>query len=449
MNRTDERHMLPPAEAPTPLLPPHVEGGGHGATGAGGHAGGPAPKGKATRWILLGALVAVIGGFVVYNRMHEKKGAAGGPGGAASVNPDRTVPVSAAPVVQKDMPIYLEGLGSVLALATVQVRPQVDGRLDSVLFKEGQFVKKGDVLAQVDPRPFAIQLHTAQAAVAKDSATFRDNKLNLDRYVTLRKQNLIAQQQQDDQQALVDQAAASVQSDQAQVESAKLNLDWARIVSPVDGITGVRNVDPGNIVHASDTTSNGIVVITQMDPISVLFTLPEDDLSRVTAAQQAGAVTVEAYSRDGNKLLGTGKLLLVDNQINQQTASIRLRASFANPDKKLWPNEFVKTRLLVTTRSNALVVPAATVQRGPSGAFVYVVGPDSRVAMAPVTVDVIQGEIAILSKGVTVGQQIVVDGQNQLKPGSKVQTRVFDPKAAAAAAAADTSTPNDPSKGGN
>ena len=446
MNQTDERHMLPPAEAPTHLLPPHVETGAGRGKGTGNH---PPAKSKATRWILLGALVAVIGGFVVWNRAHDKKSNAGGPGGAASANPDRTVPVSVSPVVQKDMPIYLEGLGSVLALATVQVRPQVDGRLDAVLFKEGDFVKKGQVLAQIDPRPFNIQLHTAQAAVAKDSATFRDNKLNLDRYVTLRKQNLIAQQQQDDQQALVDQASASVQSDEAMIESAKLNLDWARIVSPVDGITGVRNVDPGNIVHASDTTSNGIVVITQMDPISVLFTLPEDDLSRVVAAQAAGDVTVEAYSRDGNKLLGTGRLLLIDNQINQQTASIRLRASFANPDRKLWPNEFVKTRLLSTTRKNALVVPAATVQRGPSGAFVYVVGADSRVAMSPVTVDVIQGETAILAKGVTAGQQIVVDGQNQLKPGSKVQTRTFDPKAAAAAAAADTSTPNDPTKGGN
>ena len=441
MNRTDERHMLPPAESPTPLLPPHVEKGGQG-TGAGARP--PAHK-KPTRWILLAALVLVIAGFVGWNRMHDRKAGAGGPGGAASANPDRTVPVAAAPVVQKDVPIYLEGLGSVLALATVQVRPQVDGRLDAVLFKEGQFVKKGDVLAQIDPRPFNIQLHTAQAAVAKDSATLRDNKLNLDRYTTLRKQNLIAQQQQDDQQALVDQTAASVQSDQAMIESARLNLDWARIVSPVDGITGVRNVDPGNIVHASDTTSTGIVVITQMDPIAVLFTLPEDDLSKVYETLQLGPIAVEAYSRDGNKLLSTGKLLLVDNQINQQTASIRLKATFANPDRKLWPNEFVKTRLLLTTRANALIVPAATVQRGPSGTFAYVIGADSRVTMQPITVEVIQGETAIISKGLSAGQQVVTDGQNQLKPGTKVQPRGADP-ASSASAPADTASPPDPTK---
>jgi multidrug efflux system membrane fusion protein len=443
MNQTDERHMLPPAEAPTPLLPPHEKSGhGVGTTGSK-----PPAQKKPTRWVLLGLLVVAIGGFVVWNRVHEKKAGAGGPGGAASANPDRTVPVGATAVVQKDMPIYLEGLGSVLALATVQVRPQVDGRLDAVLFKEGQFVKKGDVLAQVDPRPFMIQLHTAQAAVAKDSATLRDNKLNLDRYVTLRKQNLIAQQQQDDQQALVDQTAASVQSDQAMIESAKLNLDWARIVSPVDGITGVRNVDPGNIVHASDTTSNGIVIITQMDPIAVLFTLPEDDLSKVYDTLQKGPIAVEAYSRDGNKLLSTGKLLLVDNQINQATASIRLKATFANPDRKLWPNEFVKTRLLLTTRKNALVVPAAVVQRGPSGTFAYVVNAQSRVDMVPITVEVIQGDTAIISKGLTPGQQVVVDGQNQLKPGSKVLARA--PELSSSAAATDSASPPDPSKAGN
>ena len=298
---------------------------------------------------MLAALVLVIAGFVGWNRMHDRKAGAGGPGGAASANPDRTVPVAAAPVVQKDVPIYLEGLGSVLALATVQVRPQVDGRLDAVLFKEGQLVKKGDVLAQIDPRPFNIQLHTAQAAVAKDSATLRDNKLNLDRYTTLRKQNLIAQQQQDDQQALVDQTAASVQSDQAMIESARLNLDWARIVSPVDGITGVRNVDPGNIVHASDTTSTGIVVITQMDPIAVLFTIPA---GRPHEACYEGA-EVDGQGRRSTCLrarrpqedLDRRSCLLIDNQVNAADRHHPPQGDVRESrQRKLWPNAFVKAR---------------------------------------------------------------------------------------------------------
>ncbi len=328
----------------------------------------------------------------------------------------------------------------------MQVRPQVDGRLDAVLFKEGQFVKKGDVLAQVDPRPFTIQLHTAQAAVAKDSATLRDNKLNLDRYVTLRKQNLIAQQQQDDQQALVDQTAASVQSDQAMIESAKLNLDWARIVSPVDGITGVRNVDPGNIVHASDTTSTGIVIITQMDPIAVLFTLPEDDLSRVSRTLQKGRSPSRRTAATGTSCSRPASCSSSTTRSTRPTASIRLKAMFANPDRKLWPNEFVKTRLLLTTRKDALVVPAAVVQRGPSGTFAYVVGAAEPGGMAPVTVDVIQGDTAIISKGVTAR---AAGGRRRAEPAEAREQGAARgaPELSPSAAAADTTSPPDPSEG--
>jgi multidrug efflux system membrane fusion protein len=307
---------------------------------------------------------------------------------------------------------------------TVTVHTQVDGRLDSVAFKEGQFVHKGDLLAQIDPRPFIIQLHTAEAAIARDAAQAREGRLNLDRYQTLRKENLVPQQQVDDQQALVDQYDATVKSDQAQAETARLNLDYAHITSPIDGVTGVRLIDPGNIVHAADTT--GFVVITQLDPMSVVLTLPEDDLPRISEKFGQGALSVEAYSRDGVLKLGVGKLSLIDNEINQTTATIRLRAIFDNPKSALWPNEFVKARLLLTMQKDAIVVPAAAIQRGPLGTFVYVVGSDNTASTQNVEVDSIQGDSAIMSKGLSPGQQVVTDGQNQLRPGSKVSSRPPD-----------------------
>jgi multidrug efflux system membrane fusion protein len=338
-----------------------------------------------------------------------------------------------APVVKKDFPIYLDGLGTAVPVFTVTVHSQVDGRLDSVAFKEGQFMHKGDLLAQIDPRPFAIQLHTAEAAVARDAAQAREGRLNLDRYQTLRKENLVPQQQVDDQQALVDQYDATVRSDQAQIESARLNLDYAHIISPIDGVTGVRLIDPGNIVHAADTT--GIVVITQLDPMSVILTLPEDDLPRISEKFGQGGLAVEAYSRDGLLKLGVGKLSLIDNEINQTTATIRLRAIFDNPKSALWPNEFVKARLLLTMQKDAIVVPAAAIQRGPLGTFVYVVGSDNTASTETVEIDSIQGESAIVSKGLSPGQLVVTDGQNQIRPGSKVSSRPSDKAPAASASA--------------
>jgi multidrug efflux system membrane fusion protein len=338
------------------------------------------------------------------------------------------VPVSVATVVTKDVPIWLEGLGTATPIATVNVKTLVDGRLDAVAFKEGQLVHKGDLLAQVDPRPFQIALHNAEAALARDSAQLREARLNLERYRTLRAQSLVAQQQVDDQQALADQYEATTQSDQASVDSAKLNIDYAHITSPIDGVTGVRLVDPGNIVHASDQSY--MVVITQLDPMAVLFNLPEDDLPRVQKGLAAGKIPVEAYSRDGQTKLGTGQLALIDNEVNQATATIRLKALFANADRSLWPNEFVKARLLLDTRKGAIVVPATAVQRGPNGTYAYVVGSDDTVATRPVEVASTQGEEAIIGKGLAASERVVTDGQNQLRPGAKVQPRTPDAKPA-------------------
>jgi multidrug efflux system membrane fusion protein len=387
-----------------------------------------ASKSKTWIFVLIGFVILGVGGWFIWSRKAAAAAAA-----ASAAPTDRIVPVLLAPVVKKDFPIYLDGLGTAVPVFTVTVHSQVDGRLDSVAFKEGQFMHKGDLLAQIDPRPFAIQLHTAEAAVARDAAQAREGRLNLDRYQTLRKENLVPQQQVDDQQALVDQYDATVRSDQAQVESARLNLDYAHIISPIDGVTGVRLIDPGNIVHAADTT--GIVVITQLDPMSVILTLPEDDLPRISEKFGQGGLAVEAYSRDGLLKLGVGKLSLIDNEINQTTATIRLRAIFDNPKSALWPNEFVKARLLLTMQKDAIVVPAAAIQRGPLGTFVYVVGSDNTASTETVEIDSIQGESAIVSKGLSPGQLVVTDGQNQIRPGSKVSSRPSDKAPAASASA--------------
>ena len=330
----------------------------------------------------------------------------------------RPISVSVAPAVRRDVPIYLDGLGSVAAWKTVTVRAQVDGRLDKVRFREGQQVRRGEVLAEIDPRPFLAQLHQAEGALARDSAMLRNNRLNLERYTNLRKQDLIAQQQADDQQAAVDQYAGAVSVDQAQIENARLQLGYAQITSPIDGVTGVRLIDEGNLVHAGDP--GGLVVVTQLDPIAVLFTLPEDDLPRLLPRQKQGPVTIEAYNREGDVHLGTGELVVIDNQINQSTATVRLKAAFPNPEHKLWPNQFVKARLLLETRKSAIVIPAVAVQRGPKGTFVYTVSADQTAAQQPVELAEITGPEAIITKGLGEGASVITEGQNQLRPGAPV-----------------------------
>jgi multidrug efflux system membrane fusion protein len=386
-----------------------------------------------TRIVLLILLVVVVGGSVFGLRARSKKAVAAA-AASASAAADRIIPVQTAPVVSKDVPIWVEGLGSVSAFYTVTVHTQVDGRLDSVLFKEGQRVKKGDVLAQIDPRPFMIALQQAQAAYARDESQLKNAQLNLDRYKSLRGQNLIPEQQVTDQEAVVAQQNGNTRGDQAQIDAAKLNLDYARITSPIDGVTGVRLVDPGNIVHAADAT--GLVVVAQLDPIAVLFTLPEDDLPRVSDAMSKGDLVVDAFSRDGNKQLAQGKLSVIDNEINQATATVKLKAIFDNPQNVLWPNQFVKARLKLSTKQNALVVPAAVVQHGPNGDFAYVVNSDSTAAVKKIVVESLQGDVAVIASGLSVGDQAVVDGQVQLRPGSRVAAKSIGAAAPSGSAAA-------------
>lgn len=389
-----------------------------------------AHKNPTARIVLVVLLLLVVGGtwWLLNERAKKDKAAAAA---AAKAAADHITPVLTARVEQKDVPIWLDGLGNVAAFYTVTVKTQVDGRIDKVLFVEGQHVKKGDVLVQIDPRPFAIQLESAQAALARDQAQLKNGQLNLDRYKTLSDQNLIAVQQYTDQKATVDQLSGQIMADQAGIDSAKLNLDYARITSPIDGVAGLRQVDPGNVVHATDTT--GLVVVTQLDPIAVFFTLPEDDLVPIEQAMAKEKLVVEARSRDGDKLLGTGQLAVIDNQINQATATLRLKAIFSNPDNVLWPNEFVKARLRLKTIAEALIVPAAVVQHGPQGTFAYVVPQDQKAEMRPITVDLVQGDSAVIASGLSVGEEVVAEGQAQLRPGAKVSTKALPAGASSSA----------------
>jgi membrane fusion protein, multidrug efflux system len=343
-------------------------------------------------------------------------GGQGGPGG-----PPRAIPVAAAQVQRRDVPIYLEGLGNVVAGRTVTVRAQVDGRLDKVLFDEGQLVHRGQLIAQIDPRPFEIQLHQAQGALARDEAQLANARKNLERFRALRAENLIAQQQVDDQLATASQLEATVRIDRAAIETARLNLDYARITSPIDGVTGLRLVDQGNLIRASD--QNGLVIVTQLDPISVLFTLPQDDLRAISTEMARGKLAVDLFARDGSTPLGSGELTVIDNQINQNTSTLRLKATVPNPKRLLWPNQFVNARLRLMTRQGALVMPVTAVQRGPSGTFVYVVGDDLTAAQRPIELEATPGDLAIVASGLKEGERVVTDGQNQLRPGSKVVIR--------------------------
>jgi len=334
----------------------------------------------------------------------------------------RAVPVAVAQAVQRDMPEYLTGLGSVTAFNTVSVRSRIDGQLVEVHFREGQQVKQGDLLALIDPRPYEVQLAQAQAQLARDQAQARDAQLNYERYKDLLNQSgAMSQQQVDTQRASADQLEAAVRADQAAIDNAKLQITYCHITAPVSGRVGLRLVDAGNIVHASD--QNPLLVITQLQPISVIFTLPQDSLPVVAQRMKQGTLLVDAYSRDDQTKLATGTLLTIDNQIDQQTGTGRLKSVFDNKDGVLWPNQFVNVRLLLDVKKNSTVVPSVAVQRGPQGTFVYRVKPDSTVEARQVTVALSQSNQSAIATGLQPGDVVVVDGQDKLQNGAKVETR--------------------------
>ena len=329
------------------------------------------------------------------------------------------IPVAVATAEKRDVPVFLEGLGSVQAYNTVSLKSRVDGQIVEIAFKEGQYVKQGDLLLVIDPRPYQVQLEQAQAALARDQAQLKNAQLDYDRYQGLVKDGVIPQQQFDTQRALVNQLQGTLQTDQAAIDTAKLQLVYTRITSPVSGRIGLRLVDIGNMVHATDT--NALLVITQLQPIAVVFTLPEDALPTVSQHMRGGALTVEAYSRDDATKIATGKLLTIDNQIDQTTGTGKLKAIFENPDNALWPNQFVNTHLLIETKKGAIVVPAAAIQRGPQGgAFTYVVKSDKTVEVRNVKVAFTQANISAIDSGLNAGDMVVTDGQDKLQSGSRV-----------------------------
>jgi len=329
------------------------------------------------------------------------------------------VPVAVATAERKDVPVYLKGLGSVTASNTVSVKSRVDGQLAQVNFTEGQHVKKGDLLAVIDPRPFQVALDQAQAALYRDHAQLKDARLNYERFKSLLDDSgAMSRQQVDTQRATADQLEGAVRSDQAAIDNAKLNLVYSHITAPISGRIGLRLVDVGNMVHAADT--NPLLVITQLQPIAVIFTLPEDSLLNVSQHMHKGTLPVEAYSRDDQTRLATGKLLTIDNQIDQSTGTGRLKALFDNPDDALWPNQFVNVRLLLETHKGSITIPSVAVQTGPQGSFVFTVKADKTVAVSPVTVSFSQNNVASIASGVAPGDIVVIDGQDKLQAGSRV-----------------------------
>jgi multidrug efflux system membrane fusion protein len=333
----------------------------------------------------------------------------------------RSVSVATAQVQKQDVPVYLSGLGAVTAFNTANIKSRVDGQIMKVNVREGQNVREGELLIEIDSRPFQVQLDQMQAQLFRDQAQLHDAQLNLERYTALIPSGSIAQQQVDTQKALVDQLQGTVRTDQAQIDNAKLQIVYCHITAPFSGRIGLRQVDSGNIVHASD--ANPMLILTQLQPIAVIFTLPEDVLPTVSKRMKQGTLEVDAFSRDDQTKLASGKLLTIDNQIDPTTGTAKLKAVFSNSDNQLWPNQFVNADLLLETRKNSTVVPTAAILRGPQGTFVYAVSPDKTVQDRAVTVSLTQGDTTVITSGLNPGDVVVTDGQDKLQRGSRIEPR--------------------------
>ncbi|WP_421991317.1 efflux RND transporter periplasmic adaptor subunit [Roseococcus sp.] len=385
----------------------------------------PEPPRKGRRWIGWLVWLLILGGaggsiWYYWPQLSQKfsgQSAQAGPGGRSRLG-GGAVPVTVTPATRKDLPVLLDALGTVQALNTITVRSQVDGILVEVAFTEGQEVRRGDVLARIDPRTYAAAVAQAEAKLAQDQAVLANSRLDLQRYIDLSRSNGASRQQLDTQRALVAQNEALVQADQAAIDTARIQLDFTTIRSPVDGRVGLRQVDQGNLVRSGDTT--GLVVVTQVDPITVVYTLPQQDLPRILAAMREGPVEVLVIASDGSTR-ATGTLLTPDNQVDQTTGTIRMKATFPNADRQLWPGAFVNVRMLVGTIRQAMTIPLVAVQRGPDGTYAFVLKDDNTVEQRPITTGFINATDAVVTRGLQVDEKVVTSGALRLNSGASVQ----------------------------
>jgi membrane fusion protein, multidrug efflux system len=370
-------------------------------------------------WVLV---LCLAGGAAYRWYPRTAEGLAAGKDGKGDKGGGRTVPVVAATSRKGDMPVYLPGLGSVTAFNTVTVRSRVDGQIMKIAFTEGQLVKENDLLVEIDPRPFQVMLEQAEGQKARDVALLDNANIDLERYKVLYKQEAIPKQQLDTQIALVAQDQAVIKSDQAAIDNAKLQLVYAKITSPLTGRIGLRLVDQGNIIHATDV--NGLVVITQLQPIAVIFNIAEDSLPSVRKKMQTETMRIDAYDRDLKIKLAQGKLLTIDNQIDQSTGTVRFKGEFANEDNALFPNQFVNARLLLDMRHNTVIIPTAAIQHSPQSTFVYVVKPDNTAEVRNIVSTLTEGDEAAVDSGLEPGENVVIDGVDKLQQGTKVSMRL-------------------------
>ena len=398
---------------------------------------------KSRWWVWLLLLLVVAGGYWYYRGRNSQADAAAaggkGPGGGTMGAPGSfVVPVVVATAAKGDLPVFLNGLGNVTAFNTVTVRSRVDGQIVKINFVEGQNVNAGEALVEIDPRPFQVQLEQAEGQLAKDQAQLRDVQVDYERFKLLFQEGVIPKQQLDTQQAQVGTFEGAIKADNATIDNAKLQITYSHIIAPISGRVGLRLVDMGNMVHATDT--NGLLVITQLQPIATLFSLPQDQLQQVMARMKKGApIVVEAYDRDNTTKLATGKLLTIDNQIDTTTGTYKLKAVFDNTKNELFPNQFVNVHLLVDTKKNVVLVPTTAILRGPQGTYVFAVGTDNKVKIHIVTLAEANGNITGISSGLNPGDVVVTDGQDKLQDGSKVEPRQSSVPATSASKSAATS----------